>query len=67
MLRTRAAQLGLGDAAEIYIRKLESARQKTHSLGLESAAARRELGVLFGEMARGNFWGTSWLRHYACE
>ncbi len=55
MLRTRAAQLGLGDAAEIYIRKLESARQKTHSLGLESAAARRELGVLFGEMARGNF------------
>lgn len=55
MLRTRAAQLGLGHAAEIYIRKLESARQKTHSLGLESAAARRELGVLFGEMARGNF------------
>ena len=55
MLRTRAAQLGLGDAAEIYIRKLESARQKTHSLGLASAAARRELGVLFGEMARGNF------------
>lgn len=55
MLRTRAAQLGLGDAAEIYIRKLESARQKTHSLGLESSAARRELGVLFGEMARGNF------------
>lgn len=55
LLRTRAAQLGLGDAAEIYIRKLESARQKTHSLGLESAAARRELGVLLGEVARGNF------------
>ncbi|WP_336755745.1 phage tail tape measure protein [Pantoea sp. USHLN298] len=55
ILRTRAAQLGLSDAAEIYIRKLESARQKTHSLGLESAAARRELGVLLGEVARGNF------------
>ncbi|SNY70879.1 phage tail tape measure protein [Pantoea sp. GL120224-02] len=55
LLRTRAAQLGLGNAADIYIRKLESARQKTHSLGLESAAARRELGVLLGEVARGNF------------
>lgn len=55
LLRTRAAQLGLNDAADVYIRKLESARKGTHSLGLESAAARRELGVLLGEVARGNF------------
>lgn len=39
ILRTRAAQLGLSDAAEIYIRKLESARQKP---------------VLYGEMRVGS-------------
>uniref|UniRef100_A0A9X8VAG5 Phage tail tape measure protein n=3 Tax=Serratia marcescens TaxID=615 RepID=A0A9X8VAG5_SERMA len=55
MLRFRAAQLGVGDAADIYIRKLEAAKGSTHELGLKSAAARRELGILFGEVARGNF------------
>ncbi|WP_269933905.1 phage tail tape measure protein [Serratia liquefaciens] len=54
MLRFRAAQLGVGDAADIYIRKLEAAKGSTHQLGLKSAAARRELGILFGEVARGN-------------
>ncbi|MDN8954913.1 hypothetical protein Q0P12_14465, partial [Staphylococcus aureus] len=36
-------------------RKLEAAKVATHGLGLQSAAARRELGVLMGEVMRGNF------------
>jgi lambda family phage tail tape measure protein len=55
MLRFKAAQLGASDAAEIYIRKLDAAKTATHGLGLQSAAARREIGVLVGEVARGNF------------
>ncbi|EBR4469591.1 phage tail tape measure protein [Salmonella enterica] len=55
LLRAKAAQLGVSSAAEIYIRKMEQAGKATHSLGLKSAAARRELGVLIGELARGNF------------
>ncbi|EJL16596.1 prophage tail length tape measure family protein [Shigella flexneri 6603-63] len=39
----------------MYIRKMERAGKATHSLGLKSAAARRELGVLISQMARGNF------------
>lgn len=54
MLRYRAAQLGAGSAAEQYIRKLERSATATRSLTRESSAARRELGVLFGELARGN-------------
>ncbi|EGI6197723.1 phage tail tape measure protein [Salmonella enterica subsp. enterica serovar Eastbourne] len=55
LLRAQAAQLGVSSAADVYIRKLESAGTVTHSLGLKSAAARRELGVIIGELARGNF------------
>ena len=55
LLRVKAAQLGAGDAADIYIRKLEAAKKSTHGLGLESAGARREIGILVGEVARGNF------------
>ncbi|ENF2565845.1 phage tail tape measure protein, partial [Escherichia coli] len=47
--------LGCSSAAEVYIRKMEKAGNTTHSLGLKSAAARRELGVMIGELARGNF------------
>lgn len=55
LLRVKAAQLGAGDAAEIYIRKLEAAKKSTRALGLESAGARREIGILVSEVARGNF------------
>ncbi|TPC96531.1 phage tail tape measure protein [Escherichia coli] len=55
LLRGKAAQLGCSSAAEVYIRKMEKAGNTTHSLGLKSAAARRELGVMIGELARGNF------------
>ena len=55
LLRAKAAQLGCSSAAEVYIRKMEKAGNTTHSLGLKSAAARRELGVMIGELARGNF------------
>ncbi|EEX0815446.1 TPA: phage tail tape measure protein [Escherichia coli] len=54
LLRARAAQLGVSSAAEVYIRKMEQAGKATHSLGLKSAAARQEIGVLIGELARGN-------------
>ncbi|HBA7718017.1 TPA: phage tail tape measure protein [Escherichia coli] len=38
-----------------FIRQLkEQAGKATHSLGLKSAAARQEIGVLIGELARGN-------------
>ncbi|EAP0829409.1 phage tail tape measure protein [Salmonella enterica] len=55
LLRVKAAELGVSNAADVYIRKLERAGTATHALGLKSAAARRELGVLAGELARGNF------------
>lgn len=55
LLRVKAAQLGVSSTADVYIRKLESAGKVTHSLGLKSAAARRELSVMFGQLARGNF------------
>lgn len=55
LLRVKADQLGAGSAAEIYIRKLNSTGEATHQLGLKSAAARREIGILLGEAARGNF------------
>lgn len=55
MLRYKAAELGVSNAADIYIRKMENAAKSTHSLSLNSAAARREIGVLIGELARGNF------------
>ncbi|HBB0785584.1 TPA: phage tail tape measure protein, partial [Escherichia coli] len=54
LLRAKAAQLGVSSAAEVYIRKMEQAGKATHSLGLKSAAARQEIGVLIGELARGN-------------
>lgn len=54
LLRMKAAQVGASDAAEVYIRKLEAAKVATHGLGLQSAAARQELGVLIGEVMRGN-------------
>ncbi|EKC7217698.1 phage tail tape measure protein [Salmonella enterica] len=55
LLRVKAAELGVSSAADVYIRRLDSATKSTHALGIKSAAARRELGVLIGEIARGNF------------
>lgn len=55
LLRVKAAELGVSNAADIYIRKLDTAAKSTHALGLKSAMARREIGVLIGELARGNF------------
>ncbi|PIJ49201.1 MULTISPECIES: phage tail tape measure protein [unclassified Erwinia] len=55
LLKQQAAQLGVGSSADIYIKKLEEASASTHKLGLQSSAARREIGILIGEAARGNF------------
>ncbi|EEJ8617264.1 phage tail tape measure protein [Salmonella enterica subsp. enterica serovar Veneziana] len=55
LLRVKAAELGVSNAADVYIRKLDTAAKSNHALGLKSAQARREIGVLIGELARGNF------------
>lgn len=55
LLRIKAAELGVSNAADVYIRKLDTAAKSTHALGLKSAQARREIGVLIGELSRGNF------------
>ncbi|EGL6787820.1 phage tail tape measure protein [Salmonella enterica] len=55
LLRVKAAELGVSSAADVYIRKLDTATKSTHALGLKSAQARREIGVLIGELARDNF------------
>ncbi|HAK8205302.1 TPA: phage tail tape measure protein, partial [Salmonella enterica] len=55
LLRIKAAELGVSNAADVYIRKLDTAAKSTRELGLKSAQARREIGVLIGELARGNF------------
>lgn len=55
LLRVKAAELGVSNAADVYIRKLDTVAKSTHALGIKSAMARREIGVLIGELARGNF------------
>lgn len=55
LLRLKAAELGVSNTAEVYIRQLDKASRSTHALGLKSAMARREIGVMIGELARGNF------------
>lgn len=54
LLRAKAAQLGVGNAAEIYIKRLGEVNSATHELSINSAGARREIGILIGELARGN-------------
>lgn len=54
LLRYRAAQLGVSSSADVYIKKLTAAGNATHSFSLQTSAARRELGVMLGELARGN-------------
>ncbi|ECW2977179.1 TPA_asm: phage tail tape measure protein [Salmonella enterica subsp. diarizonae] len=55
MLEYKAAQLGVTKEAQPYIAKLKTAEDATGSLGLKAAGARRELGYLAAELARGNF------------
>ena len=55
LLRYQAAQLGVSNAADVYINKLDAAKKTTHGLGIESKAARQEMGILISEVLRGNF------------
>ncbi|WP_192900911.1 phage tail tape measure protein [Photorhabdus luminescens] len=55
LLKYRAAQLNVSSAADIYIKKLSKVGNATHDFSLKTAAARKELGVMIGELARGNF------------
>lgn len=55
LLKYRAAQLNVSSAADIYIKKLSKVGNATHDFSLKTAAARKELGVMVGELARGNF------------
>ncbi|EAT1856530.1 phage tail tape measure protein [Salmonella enterica] len=55
LLRIKAAELGVSNAADVYIRKIDTAGKSLHGMGLKAAGARRELGYMIGELARGNF------------
>ncbi|ECU9162093.1 TPA: phage tail tape measure protein [Salmonella enterica] len=55
LMEYKAAQLGVTKEAQPYIAKLKAAENATGSLGLKAAGARRELGYLAAELARGNF------------
>jgi len=53
-LQYRAAQLGVSSSADIYIKKIDESSKALHGFSLKSASARREIGVMLGELARGN-------------
>lgn len=53
-LQYRAAQLGVASSADIYIKKIDESSKALHGFSLKSASARREIGVMLGELARGN-------------
>lgn len=53
-LQYRAAQLGVSSSADIYIKKIDESSKALHGFSLKSASARREIGVMIGELARGN-------------
>lgn len=54
LLQYNAAHLGVSSSADIYIKKINDSSRAVHSFSLQSAAARREIGVMIGELARGN-------------
>lgn len=55
LLQYKATQLGVSSSADVYIKKINESSDAVHSFSLKSAGARRELGVMLGELARGNF------------
>ncbi len=55
LLTLRAAQLGVSDKAAPMIKALEDTAKAAEHAGINSSAARREIGILIGELARGNF------------
>ncbi len=58
LLRAKAAQLGVSSAAEVYIRKNGAGRKSHAFAGSEKCSGPpREIGVLIGELARGNGQG----------
>lgn len=57
LLRYKAAQLGVGSSAEIYIKKLSESNNALSSLKTNSASTRREFGMLAAQLARGDFAG----------
>ncbi|EKN5104238.1 phage tail tape measure protein [Yersinia enterocolitica] len=54
LLQYKATQLGVSSSADVYIKKINESSDAVHSFSLKSAGARRELGVMLGELARGN-------------
>ncbi|WP_145587398.1 phage tail tape measure protein [Yersinia rochesterensis] len=54
LLQYKATQLGVSSSADVYIKKINESSEAVHSFSLKSAGARRELGVMLGELARGN-------------
>jgi len=55
LLEYRASQLGVSSAADIYIKKIKESEGAVHSFSLQNSAARKEIAIMLGELARGNF------------
>lgn len=55
MMAYKAAQLGVTGETAGYIKSIEAAAGSAHSFSLANAGVTRELGVMGGEIARGNF------------
>lgn len=55
LMEYRAAQLGVTAQAAPFIEKIGAGEKALHSFSMESGSARRELGVVARELARGDF------------
>ncbi|VEJ54635.1 phage tail tape measure protein [Pragia fontium] len=57
LLRYRAAQLGVGSSAEVYIKSLSASNKELTNLRTNSVSARREFGMMAAQLARGDISG----------
>lgn len=55
LLRLRAAQMGISDSAEAYIKNIEAAAHGTEAFSLANHGAQREVLVLAHELSQGNY------------
>lgn len=57
LLKYRAAQLGVSSSADIYIKKINQAKQETQKLGTASLATKHQIATMSAQLMRGNFSG----------
>ncbi|MFL9882034.1 phage tail length tape measure family protein [Paraburkholderia agricolaris] len=55
LLQMKAAQMGISESVSNYINRISEASKQTHSFGLGTTAARRELMVLAHEASQGSW------------